>query len=352
MVPISIGNWKNGRGAMVKREVKYMHKVTARGRVYWYAWRGGPRLRGEEGSAAFWASYNEAIQSQRIPEAGRFRSLVTLYKASPDYQKLAPATKENWSPWLDRIAEHFGDLSIAQFERPEKIRPIIRKWRNRYADRPRTADYGLQVLSRVCAHAVDPLGMLSGNPCIGIKQLYSSNRSEIIWTDADIVRMKKTCSAEIAHAIDLASHTGLRLGDLLRCSWSHVGDDAIVITTGKSGHRREAIIPLFDGLKAVLASIPKRSTRVLTNSKLRPWARDGFSTVFNKAKHKAGMADANLHFHDLRGTAATRFYVAGLSERVIAEILGWSEENVGKIIRRYVDRSAATKAIIRQLNSN
>jgi hypothetical protein len=73
MVPISIGNWKNGRGAMVKREVKYMHKVTARGRVYWYAWRGGPRLRGEEGSAAFWASYNEAIQSQRIPEAGRFR---------------------------------------------------------------------------------------------------------------------------------------------------------------------------------------------------------------------------------------------------------------------------------------
>jgi integrase len=264
MVPISIGNWKNGRGAMVKREVKYMHKVTARGRVYWYAWRGGPRLRGEEGSAAFWASYNEAIQSQRIPEAGRFRSLVTLYKASPDYQKLAPATKENWSPWLDRIAEHFGDLSIAQFERPEKIRPIIRKWRNRYADRPRTADYGLQVLSRVCAHAVDPLGMLSGNPCIGIKQLYSSNRSEIIWTDADIVRMKKTCSAEIAHAIDLASHTGLRLGDLLRCSWSHVGDDAIVITTGKSGHRREAIIPLFDGLKAVLASIPKRSTRVLT----------------------------------------------------------------------------------------
>jgi hypothetical protein len=58
---------------MVKREVKYMHKVTARGRVYWYAWRGGPRLRGEEGSAAFWASYNEAIQSQRIPEAGRFR---------------------------------------------------------------------------------------------------------------------------------------------------------------------------------------------------------------------------------------------------------------------------------------
>jgi integrase len=62
------------------------------------------------------------------------------------------------------------------------------------------------------------------------------------------------------------------------------------------------------------------------------------------------MAEANLHFHDLRGTAATRFYVAGLSERVIAEIMSWEEEHVAKIIRRYVDRTAATRAIIRQLN--
>ncbi len=62
------------------------------------------------------------------------------------------------------------------------------------------------------------------------------------------------------------------------------------------------------------------------------------------------MADRDLHVHDLRGTAATRFYTAGLSERVIAEILGWREEQVSKIIRRYVDRTAATQAIIRQLN--
>jgi transposase len=45
-----------------------------------------------------------------------------------------------------------------------------------------------------------------------------------------------------------------------------------------------------------------------------------------------------------------RFYIAGLSIRVIAEMLGWSEEQVEKIIRRYVARDAATKAAIRQLN--
>jgi integrase len=203
----------------------------------------------------------------------------------------------------------------------------------------------MQVLSRVLACAVEK-GKLAGNPCEGIKHLYTGDRREIVWIDSDLEVIKKFCSADVARAIDLAAHTGLRLGDLLRLSWSHIGDDAIVIATGKSKQQREAIIPLYDGLKAVLAGIPKRSTTILTNSRGRPWKRDGFSTAFNRAKIAAGFADRDLHFHDLRGTAATHFYTAGLSERVIAEIMAWDEDHVAKIIRRYVGRSAATKAII------
>jgi hypothetical protein len=104
------------------------------------------------GTPAFWASYGEAIRDRRIPEPGRFGSLVTLYRASPDYQKLADSTKRNWARWLDEIADYFGPLSIAQFDRPEKIRAVIRQWRNRWADKPRTADFALQVLSRVLSH--------------------------------------------------------------------------------------------------------------------------------------------------------------------------------------------------------
>jgi transposase len=50
------------------------------------------------------------------------------------------------------------------------------------------------------------------------------------------------------------------------------------------------------------------------------------------------------------GTAATKFYIAGLSIRVIGDILGWSENQVDRIIRRYVGRAAATKEAIRKLN--
>jgi len=122
------------------------------------------------------------------------------------------------------------------------------------------------------------------------------------------------------------------------------------MATGKSRGRREAIIPLYRELKDVLAGIPKRSTTVLTNSLHRPWAANGFSSAFTRAKAAAGIHDRDLHFHDLRGTAATRFFTAGIPERVIAEIMGWREEHVTGIIRRYVSRTAATKALIAQLN--
>jgi integrase len=336
---------------MVKRDVKGIAKVTAKGRVYWYAWRerGAPRIHGEYGTADFWASYEAAIRERHVPEPGKFRALVMLYKASAAYQELAPSTKRKWGPWLDRVATYFGTLSIAAFDNP-KIRQTIRQWRNKYAETPRTADMGMQVLSRVCAYAVDPLGKLMVNPCEGIKALYSADRSAIIWTDADIVRIKQSCTAEIAHAIDLATATGLRRGDLLRLSWSHVHEHEIVIPTSKSGRRVDARIPLYADLRAVLARIPKRSPTVLTNSMGRPWKTgDGIGNGFIRAKKKAGII-GDLRFHDLRGTAATKFYVAGLDKRVIAEILGWTEGSVDNIIRKYVDRTAATKAVIRLLD--
>jgi integrase len=330
---------------MVRVKLKGIAKATAKGKTYWYAWRGGPRLRGEPGSPEFMASYNEAIENLRVPEPGKFRSLVTLYRGSPDYTKLADKTRESWSPWLDRIAKYFGDLRIAQFDRPEKIRQPIRRWRSQWADKPRTADMALQVLSRVLSYAVEE-GKIAGNPCEGIKRVYAGDRSEIIWTDADIAQLKKSCTPEIAHAVDLAAHTGLRQGDLLRLCWTHVHDDEIVIATGKSRGRQEAVIPLYDDLRDVLSRIPRRSTVILTRGQGQPWKE--FKSGFTRAKNAAGLKQ--LHFHDLRGTAATRFYVAGLSIRTIGEILGWTEDNVEKIIRKYVARGTATRAAIRQLN--
>jgi integrase len=275
---------------------------------------------------------------------------VTLYKASADYEKLAPSTKRQWGPWLDRIAGYF-DLSIAAFDHP-KVRPHIRQWRNKYAHTPRAADMGMQALSVVCGYAVKQ-GKLTVNPCEGIEALYSADRSAIIWSDADIARIKQVCTPEVADAIDLAVMTGLRRGDLLRLSWAHVheNENEIVIPTNKSRRRVPARIPIYGELRELLARIPKRSpSAILTNSRGRPWKTgDGLGTAFIRAKKQAGIGD-DLRFHDLRGTAVTKFYLAGIDKRVIAEVFGWTEGSVDNIIRKYVDRAAATKAVIRLLD--
>jgi integrase len=341
---------------MAKREVNGLHHVFSKGHEYWYAWRArGAPLISKDGSPMygtpeFWAAYDAAIRDRHVPEPGKFKALVTLYRGSEAYKKLQPSTKKYLGRWLDRVADDFGVLSIAAFDNP-RARNNIRRWRNQFAATPCKADMALQFLSRVCSHAIDPLGKLTINPCEGIKALYASDRSDIIWTAADIARIKQHCSPELAKVIDLAAATGLRRGDLWRLSWSHISDDgtAIVISTGKSNHQREAVIPIYDELRALLARIPKRSPIILTNSRGRPWTDGGFGSSFRDGKRAAGIG-SELHFHDLRGTAATKFYVAGLDMRVIAEILGWTEANVEKIIRKYVGRTAATKAVIMQLN--
>jgi len=79
-------------------------------------------------------------ESHRTRDKSRFRWLVVNSRPNEAFTKLEESTKRNWSPRLDRIDQYFGELRIAQFERPEKIPTVIRQWRQRFADKPRTAD--------------------------------------------------------------------------------------------------------------------------------------------------------------------------------------------------------------------
>lgn len=333
---------------MVMVEIKGLHIVHTKGKTYVYAWRGGPRIYAELGSPQFMQAYNDAIENHRIPDKSKFRAQVQLYRSSDGFKGLAPTTRKVWGRWLDRIAAYFGDLGTVQFGRTQKIKPVIRKWLGTFTDKPRTYDYAKQVLSRVLSYAVEQ-GEIATNPCEGIKSVYDADRSEIIWTDDDIALLRATASAEVMLAVDLAAQCGLRAEDLFRLAWSHVGEDAIVIRTSKSRFKRDAIVPLHDELRAVLKRIPRVSPVVLTNSRGLPWR--GFSSSFRPAKIKALGEERDLHFHDLRGTAATKFYLAGISVRTIAEIMGWSEEEVEKIIRRYVSRKAAVEDVILKMRA-
>jgi len=345
---------------MVEIDMKGVYRVKSKGKDYYYAWRGGPRLAGEPGTPEFLRSYVDAHDARKAPDKSLFASVRVSYKAGP-FLELADSTKRVWTPWLDEVGRYFDPLPLRTFQHPEKIRPLIREWRNRFAAKPRAADTALQVLSVVIAHGIDPMGVIGVNPCDGLKRLYKNDRSEIIWLPEDIAALAKVAPAEVMHAVNLAATTGLRQGDLLRLTWNCVKEDHIHLpATAKTG--QEAFIPLYAELRAVLKTIPKRSPTVLTNSNGAPWGDDTgrdegkhFRKAFARAKNRLPEELEPIkekHFHDLRGTAATRFYLAGLDVRVIAEIMAWDEGVVRKIIRKYVGRKAATMAVIRQLNAN
>jgi integrase len=193
---------------------------------------------------------------------------------------------------------------------------------------------------------------LSKNPCEGIDHLYSSDRADIIWTPQDLARLLPHASPEMAQAVRLAALTGLRRGDLLKLSWSHVHLDKsyIELKTNKSRGKRSVLIVIYGEMRALLESLPRRASTVLTSSKKRPWTGDGFGSSWWKTLQDAGMGDTDLHFHDLRGTAATNFFRAGFNNREIAETLGWSEERVERLSDRYVKRDEIIRDRIRRMD--
>lgn len=339
---------------MASIDLKGVHIVHSKGRVYAYAWRGGPRIKAPVGTPEFVKEYVDLTAAKKAPAKGTIKALVLAWqqtkKWTEPYERggMSDSTKVNWQRWVAEIEAEFGQLKVRRFDDPE-IRKAIRRWRGKWQETPRAADVAKTVLSALLSYAVEE-GMLSTNPCFGVPNLYEkADRSDVIWTPDDVKAFCNVASKELAWALRLACLTGLRQADLLQLSWSNVKPTTIERATGKSGNKRTAVIPIYPELRELLDEIPKRSTIILTNQDAAPW-KGGFRSSFGKAKEKAGVG--HLHFHDARGTFATRAYVAGFKPREIAQILAWSEDKVDAILDRYVRKDEVIADLVKRLSEN
>ncbi len=350
--------------------------------TYWYAWKGGPRLPGAPGSPEFVAAFAAAHEARKIPTGEDLRSLVGLYRAAPEFTGLADATRKVWLRWLDRIAEVEGELAIGGLPLAalddRRVRADILAWRDQWAHQPRTADYAMQVLSRVLSWGMDR-GILALNAAAGVSQLYKGNRADQIWTDAEVAAFVAAApSPEVGFIIRLACVTGLRREDLAALAWSHIGDVAIVKPTSKSrGHRKgqkSAIIPLLPETKALLNEIreqqlsrhtelttaarrkgkapPPMPLTVLSNTRGRPWKVTGLDSAVQDGK-AATTPPIDKHLHDTRGTFGTRLRIKGrLTASEIADVLGWEEERAERLLAVYVDRDDIVRSIAERISRN
>ena len=320
--------------------LKGIHRVEARlargaKHVYFYAWRNGPRIYAEPGTAAFVSEYHEAHASIRKPKAGTLMSLIAEYKASAEFRRLAPSTVRSYFSYIKLIEDAFGDLPLAALE-DRRIRGDFKSWRDKFANTPRKADYAWTTLSRIFSFSKDR-GFIASNPCEGGGRLYSADRTDKVWTDADVTALLENAPHELALAMMLALWTGQRQGDLLRLPWSAYDGKCIRLTQSKTGRR--LTVPVGEPLKILLERTSRRCPLILTTTRGKTWTSDGFRTSWAKACRKAGIS--GLTFHDLRGSAVVRLALADATVPQIATFTGHSLRDVEAILdAHYLGRDA------------
>ena len=325
---------------------KGVHRLTANGKRYFYAWRGGPKLSGDPLHDPAAAREFLTLTTDRAPsQSSLFPAVVLRFQGSSVFQSRRPGWRRETAKIDEILVEFFKTADLSFFERAG-MRKYIHRLHQNHAATPRQADKIIAELNAILNWAKDQ-GEIATHVAGGIPRLSKSDRSEIIWTDDEIARVADHLTDHQRPLFLLASLTAIDLVDLCNLTWSNIGDFDIRGRRQKTNKVFHA--PILPETRAILDALPKVSTHVLTNSKGRPWTPDGFKSVFQRAKASAGVTDKR--FKDLRGTAATRFIAAGLTYDEVATIVGWTTKNVDQIARRYIHRGEVASAIVQRLEN-
>lgn len=319
------------RDASLKGLAKVKKTLAGGETIYYcYAWRGGPLLKNDKGEPiqpgdlGLEAVFRRAHDQRRAPSPTNLSTLITLYRGSSDFRRTKPVTRQEYDRYLDNIRMQFSRLSLDELQRPA-TRGAFKEWRDRMADKPRSADFAWMVLVRVLSFAKDR-GMISVNIAERGGRLYRSTRRDRTWSEADVAAFEGVAPAYMRLTIQLALWTGQRKGDLLRLSWSDFDGSNLRFTQSKT--KAHVLVPM--GPLANVLNSQRGNGAILRNSRGGAWTSDGFNTSWRKCCAKAGIT--NLTFHDLRGTAITRMALAGCTVPEIAAVTGHSLKDVEAIL--------------------
>jgi integrase len=259
-------------------------------KIYYYAWRGGPRLRSEPGTPDFIASFNEAVEKRDPEPNGTLQYL--------DYAWTVLAR-------ILSVAKDRGKIAVNPCEKGGRLYDGTR------VDFVWSIEDETAFLKHAPAHLHLPL----------LLALWTGQRQ------GDLLLLSWS-------AYD-GTHIRLRQSKSRR----------------RGARPAYVNIPVGAPLRVALdtAAKNKHSTLILVNSDGRPWTPDGFRASWGKACKKAGIEEVT--FNDLRGTAVTRLALVGCTEAEIAAITGHSLRDVRSILdAHYLHRDQAlAESAIRKL---
>jgi integrase len=133
--------------------------------------------------------------------------------------------------------------------------------------------------------------------------------------EADLLRAALAARNRLIRPIiALAIETALRRGELLALRWTDVRlpERCLTVADSKNGFTRT--IPLTRHALEVLGKLPRITSMVF------PVSPNALRLAWERIRRRAGCPD--LHFHDLRHEAISRFFEMGLTTPEVASISG------------------------------
>jgi integrase len=308
----------------------YLQVYGAHGKTFRYYRRGGVRIRllAEPNTLAFAEEYESAklrFETQtpgekpvrNAPLPGSIKALYAAFKVSPEYAKLTPESRKHYDRSFLPIIQDYGDLPVAQASRAWVL--ILR---DELAATPRKADHLVAMIRRIMNWAIDR-EWRRDNPALRIGMLANS-RKHRAWTDEEIAAMTSPAAGPVAGPVLIGLYTALRRGDVL--SLKPEAYDGQVIRVLQSKTKKHAAakvleIPVHPVLKRMLDSMDRSRSTICRRADGGAWTLAHFSHAFAATRKRLGLAE-DLHFHGLRGTAASRMAEGGASNLQIGAVTG------------------------------
>ena len=188
----------------------------------------------------------------------------------------------------------------------------------------------LSLLSLVIKTAMTEWGFnLPGNPVASVKKPKENKARDRRLVDGEYKRLVTESEKRKNHwfkpLVVVALETGMRRGELLSLEWKHVHLDKswVHLPITKNGEGRD--VPLSKRACNELQALPKDISGVVF-----PISITALRGLWGRSIRKTGLQD--LHFHDLRHEATSRFFELGLNVVEVAAITGHKDL---KMLQRY-----------------
>ena len=292
----------------------------------------------------FYAEYAAILRGEfdkkpleaRTSDKRTFNKLIQSYENSYRYKKLAASSAKKYDQVLRLLERKLGNVNPNVLRRKDVI-----ALRDANSEKPRFADYCVQVTRILMEHAID-MDWVDTNHAKGVQLIGTTKAPRQPWPFALVDEFRKVADPRTLLLFELLLGTGQRIGDVLEMQWQEISEGGVYVTQNKTGAL--LWIPFGARLLTLLGNTKKQSMFIVTKpSGDGPWTYNGAEKAIKKYRKLIGAEKYDIH--SLRYTAASEMALAGCSDEEIASVTGQTLEMVQHYTKAVRQKANAMKAL-------